>query len=115
VAEADVFWPIYTEYDADLCRLNADRISLLREFAVCYAAIDDAKAAEMSRRTFEFMERRLDLLQKYSRRLARATTPLLAARFAQIENHLQMLVDVQLASEFPLVPRAASLTPSGTW
>jgi hypothetical protein len=111
--ESEIFWRIYGEYDADLSRLNARRISLLREFAECYAAIDEEKAAQLSERTFEFMERRLDLLQKYSRKLAKSTSPVVAARFAQIENHLEMLVDVQIASEFPLIPRRADLAQAG--
>jgi hypothetical protein len=111
--ETTAFWRIYREYDADLSKLNAKRINLLREFAQCYAAIDEEKAAQLSERTFEFMQRRLDLLQKYSRKIAKATTPVVAARFAQIENHLQMLVDVQIASEFPLIPRRANLAQAG--
>jgi hypothetical protein len=111
--ESTAFWRIYSEYDTELSKLNAKRISLLREFAQCYAAIDDEKAAQLSERSFEFMQRRLDLLQKFSRKIAKATTPIVAARFAQIENHLQMMVDVQIASEFPLIPRRADLAQAG--
>jgi hypothetical protein len=113
--EAEVFWPIYREYDAELSRLNAQRIGTLRQFAEQYASIDDEKAAELSRRTFDFMHRRLDLLQKYSRKLAKAISPTVAARFAQTENQLQMLLDVKIDSEFPLVPRPADLVTGTTW
>jgi hypothetical protein len=111
--EAPAFWRLYSEYDTALSRLNAKRINVLREYASCYAAIDDEKAAELSARTFEFLQRRLALLQKYSRKISRATSSTVAARFAQIESHLQMLVDVQIASEFPLVPRRANLAQAG--
>jgi len=114
-AESAAFWPVYRDYDAELSRLNADRINLFREFAECYASINEEKAAELSRRTFEFMHRRLELLQKYARKIAKATSPTVAARFAQVENHLQMLVDVQLASEFPLIPRHTDLAQAGSW
>lgn len=113
--ESAAFWPLYQEYNAALGKLNAARISLLRDFTEHYASIDDEKAAELSRRSFEFMQRRLNLLQKYARKIAKATSPTVAARFAQIENHLQMLVDVQLASEFPLIPRQGDLAHAGTW
>jgi len=113
--ESAAFWPVYRDYDAALSKLNARRISLLREFAERYAEIDDAKAAELSARTFDCMQRRLDLLQKHSRRLAKVTSPTIAARFAQVENQLQMLLDVELASEFPLIPRRSDLATTGTW
>lgn len=113
--EANVFWPIYREYDAALSKLNVDRINLLREYAERYAEIDDARAARFTRESFDYMRERLDLLQKYSRKLSKAMSPTIAARFAQIESHLQMLIDVQLASEFPLVPRQSALATAGSW
>lgn len=113
--ESAAFWPVYRDYDSELSKLNADRINLLREFAEHYASIDEDMAADLSRRTFEFMHRRLELLQKFARKIAKATSPTVAARFAQVENHLLMLVDVQLASEFPLIPRRADLAQAGSW
>lgn len=103
--EAKEFWPIYSEYDRELSKMNTRRINVIREFMEAYPNISDDKAREFSRRTFAFTRGRLELLEKYSRKLERATSPILAARFAQIENQLLMLVDVQLASDFPLVPR----------
>ncbi len=105
VEEAKVFLPIYQDYDETLSRLNSDRISQLRNFTSNYAGIDDAKARELTARTFEFMRRRLDLLEKFTRKVERSVSPRTAARFAQIEYQLLMLVDVQLASDLPLVPR----------
>lgn len=113
--ESKAFWRVYGDYDAAMSKLNADRISLLREFAARYSEIDDAMAADLSQRSFDFMQRRLDLLQKHSRRLAKAISPTIAARFAQIEHHLQMLLDVQLAAEFPLIPRTSDLATTGVW
>jgi hypothetical protein len=103
--EAKAFWPIYSEYDRELSKMNTQRINVIREFMEAYPNISDDTAREFSRRTFSFSRGRLELLEKYSRKLERATSPILAARFAQIENQLLMLVDVQLASDFPLVPR----------
>lgn len=108
--EAEAFWPIYSEYDRALSKLNTARINVMREFMETYPNISEDKAREFSRRTFNFNRRRLELLEKYSRKLEKATSPILAARFAQIENQLLMLVDVQLASDFPLVPRKEGLS-----
>lgn len=106
-SEAERFWPLYREYDEALSRLNARRIDTLRDFAHNYASIDQEKARELSRRTFDFMHRRLGLLEKYSRKIEHATSPVVAARFAQVETQLLMLIDVQLAAELPLIPREA--------
>ncbi|HEX9782116.1 MAG TPA: hypothetical protein VGA56_05195 [Opitutaceae bacterium] len=105
VDEASVFLPIYRQYDEVLSKLNTDRINQLRVFTENYAGIDDVRARSITQETFEFLHRRLELLEKYTRKVAKATSPRVAARFAQIENQLLMLIDVQLASDIPLVPR----------
>lgn len=103
--ELERFWPIYREYDLTLGSLNTERIATLRDFAAHYASIDDERASELTRRSLEFHRKRLDLLEKYYHRVAKAFNPATAARFIQIEHQLLLLVDVQLASELPLVPR----------
>ena len=103
--EAEVFWPLYQEYDESLSRLNAERINMIREFTANFSNIDNERAREFSRRSFEFSRRRMELLERYTRRIDKAMSPVLAARFAQVESQLLMIVDVQLASDFPLIPR----------
>ena len=111
--EAEVFWPIYREYDGTLAKINSERISVLRDYTANYATFDDDKARDLSRRTFDFMRKRLDLLERYSRKIEKELSPTLAARFAQIESQMLMLVDVQLASDLPLIPRQAVLSQIG--
>ena len=105
--ELDRFWPLYREYDTTLAKLNDERVAVLRSFADGYASIDDGQAEELTRRSLEFQRKRLDLLEKYYARVAKAFNPGTAARFLQIEHQLLMLVDVQIASELPLIPRHA--------
>jgi len=85
--------------------LNAERINMIREFTANFSNIDNERAREFSRRSFEFSRRRMELLERYTRRIDKAMSPVLAARFAQVESQLLMIVDVQLASDFPLIPR----------
>lgn len=103
------FWPIYHEYDLTLAKLNGERVAMLREFSLNYASIDDARADEMTHRSIEFQRKRLTLLEKYYERVAKAFNPATAARFVQIEHQLLLLVDVQISSELPLIPRKAIL------
>lgn len=110
--EAEVFWPLYQEYDEALSRLNSERINVIREFMANFSNIDNERAREFSRRSFEFSRRRMELLEKYTRRIDKAISPVLAARFAQVEGQLLMIVDVQLASDFPLIPRQAVVSQS---
>lgn len=108
------FWPIYQEYDQTLAKLNTERVATLRDFASHYSSIGDGQAEELTRRSLDFQRKRLDLLEKYYDRVAKSFNPATAARFLQIEHQLLVLVDVQIASELPLIPRQAMLQRAGT-
>ena len=103
--ELERFWPVYREYDEELSKLNVERINLLRDFSESYTSIDNRKAAELTRRSFEIAHRRLALLEKYADKIAHATSQITAARFVQVENQMLMLVDVEIGSVLPLIPR----------
>lgn len=105
--EAEVFWRVYREYDAEMSKLNAERINLLREYTASYSTIDDIKARDFMRRTFEFHRKRLRQIERAAGRIESAISAAAGARFAQIEYQMLMLIDVQLASDFPLIPRRA--------
>lgn len=101
------FWPIYHEYDLALAKMNNERVAMLREFSMNYASITDELADTLTHRSLDFQRKRLTLLEKYYERTAKAFNPATAARFVQIEHQLLLLVDVQIASELPLIPRKA--------
>lgn len=107
--ELERFWPLYREYDEAMAALDAERVAMLRAFSANYAEIDDARAEDMTRRSFEYERQRLALLEKYYGRVAEVFNAATAARFVQLEYQLVRMVDVQLASELPLIPRKAIL------
>src|SRR6516164_2175942 len=42
------FWPIYREYEAELSKINDDRIALIKEYADAYDNITDAIADKLA-------------------------------------------------------------------
>jgi hypothetical protein len=47
-------------------------------------------------------------MRKYYKQMSREISPTVAARFVQIENQLGDLIDLQVASELPLITKTAS-------
>jgi len=43
------FWPIYSEYDVELTKLNDQRVENIREYARTYNEMTDEKADELIR------------------------------------------------------------------
>ena len=102
-AEDRTFWPIYREYDVELSALNDERVRGIEEFAAGYATLTDAMADALATRALDIEARRTALKQKYHARIKAALTPRIAARFLQIENQIQMIIDLQIAASLPIV------------
>jgi hypothetical protein len=100
--EDAAFWPIYREYDVELTRINDDRLRLIEAYAAAFASLTDASADDIASRALELESRRTALKQRYYTRLKTAVPPKTAARFLQVENQLQLLIDLQVAAELPL-------------
>jgi len=105
--QADVFWPIYREYDLELSKIGDARIAVLKEYAANFESLTPAKTKELMDRSFKLEANRLDLLKTYYRKVEKALSPIEAARFVQAERQIQMLIDVQIAEQVPLVQKPA--------
>lgn len=101
--EAAKFWPIYKEYDAELAKLNDLRFANIMEYSKNYTQMTDEKADELVRNALSFLKQRTELLDKYYGRMKEAIGATDAARFVQVEHQLLMIIDLQIASELPVV------------
>jgi hypothetical protein len=102
-AQSAVFWPLYRKYDEELTTLNDMRIATIKDYAQSIDRMTAAKADELTGRTFTYFENRVKLQKKYYKRIAKALSPILSARFIQIERVINTLLDLQIQSEIPLV------------
>jgi len=102
-AQADAFWPLYREYDAELSALGDRRVVMVKSFAEKYGTLTDADADTFAKEWFSLQSDRQKLRQKYYGKIAKATSSLVAARFLQVENTLGMLIDLNIAAELPLL------------
>jgi hypothetical protein len=103
--EAKKFWPIYQEYEAGLGKLAMGRAELVLDFVNSHknGTFDNAKAKDLAKRWFSSQRARLDLLEKYHRKIEEALNSIRAGQFLQIENQLGIFIDLTIASEMPLV------------
>jgi hypothetical protein len=103
--EAKAFWPLYNKYDADLTKLNDQRVALLREYADNYNNLTNDQVQSLARRSFDLEKQRLNLREDYFKKISRAVSPKTAARFAQVEDRIDMLLNLQLAASVPMVQK----------
>ena len=101
-ADATKFWPIYNDYDAQLTKLNDQRVANIKEYARTYNQMTDEKADELIHNALAYRKQRSELLAKSYDRVKQALGAITAARFVQVEDQLLSIIDLQIAAELPL-------------
>jgi hypothetical protein len=96
------FWPIYRDYDAELKKLNDLRVANIKEYAKSYNNLTDAKADELVQNSISYQKQRMELLDKYYGRVKESLGAVTAARFAQVEHQLLLIIDLQIDSSLPI-------------
>jgi hypothetical protein len=66
--------------------------------------MDEAKAKDMVQRMIAIDNKTGQLRESYWPKFEKALGAKRAAKFYQVDNRLSMLVNLQLASEIPLIP-----------
>src|SRR5208282_4958505 len=101
-ADAAKFWPIYSEYDAELTKVNDLRVANIQEYARSYSQMTDERADELIQNAFTYEKQRSELLAKYYDRVKQALGATTAARFVQVEHQLLLIIDLKLAASLPI-------------
>jgi len=101
--QADVFWPIYREYDHELSKLADRRLAVVKEVFAKYDTMDDKTAERLVKESFSIAQDRNNLLEKYYKKVSKAIGVTTAARFLQVENQMLTLFDAQVMDEVPLI------------
>ena len=101
--EAEVFWPVYREYDFEQTKLGDARIELIKDYAENYETMTDQKAKEMVDGALTLQGKRIKLKKKYFKKFDKVLPSKTVAKFFQLENQINLLIDLQIASELPFI------------
>jgi predicted GH43/DUF377 family glycosyl hydrolase len=101
--EARTFWPVYREYEVEFAKIGDARIALIKDYAQNYETMTDEKAKELVQKALKLEGRRTKLKRKYFRKFDRVLSSKKVAKFFQLENQINLLIDLQIASELPLI------------
>jgi hypothetical protein len=101
--QADVFWPIYNEFVAELSGVSELRYEMAQRYFDNQMSMTPQIADEIIKGFFAYEAKRAELLHTYFGKVSAALDAVVAARFIQAERHIQMLIDIQIANEVPLI------------
>jgi predicted metalloendopeptidase len=103
-AESTAFWPVYRDYARDQQAIGDERVRLIKDYAANYDTMTDDKAKDMAQRMMNIDSKYLALRESYWPKFMKALGAKRAAKFYQVDSRLSMMINVQLASEIPLIP-----------
>lgn len=106
--DGSVFWPIYKEYEIELDKLGNKRLANIKDFAKNYKKMTDLKADELINRAFNYQEERLELKRNVYKQIKEKLNPSTAAKFIQLEHHIQLIVDLKINAELPLLKKTSN-------
>lgn len=104
-AQSEVFWPIYREYDLERSKLGDQHIALLKNYASVYDSLDEESAKKLIQDWFALQDADLKLLKKYAGKIRLQMSAATAARFVQVENQIDLLLNLEIASNLPLLQK----------
>ena len=105
-AESAEFWPAFRSYRGETAVLGDRTIAMIKGYAEAFNAdtMTDAKAEEIIKEYFSIEEAPLKLRKRWWKKFSKILPARKAARYYQLENKLDAVVDVDLADQIPLIP-----------
>jgi len=101
--EATKFWPIYDQYAAEVSKLGDTRVALIKEYAQSYDTMTDAQANDLMSRSAAIDQQFSALLLKYVPIFERVISAKKTAKWYQIDRRLDLLINLELAANIPMV------------
>jgi len=101
--EAALFWPVYKKYEAEAKALGDERLAIITDYADNYEALTDEKAKDLVTRAVALEGKEQALKERYLEEFFAVLPAKVVARFFQVDNRINTLIDLELSGQIPLV------------
>ncbi len=105
--EAEKFWPLYDQYTADLVKINDAKYSAIKEYTIGYSTLTDDQAMALVRKMLSVDQAVAELRLRYTSIFNNVISGKKTSVFFQLDRRLVMLIDLQLASQIPMIVMSA--------
>lgn len=111
-AEAQRFWPVYDRYAADLEKINDAKYALVKQYVDDFGNISDAEAKDYTTKWLNIDVQVTSLRGSYVPAVEKVLPGVKAATFFQIDRRLALLIELQLASNLPILQLQSQVPPA---
>lgn len=115
--QSEIFWGVYHRYEKEKEQLETKRLRLLGTYIDKYDSLTGAEVVKIVKQSGENQQADLALRQKYFQIYSKKLTPVIAARFLQLDDMVGMVTRLAILGNVPLIGEvphvAASEAPAG--
>ena len=101
--EKAIFWPLYEEYRNALESAISTRVELLNKYFASYETLTDQEATALLEKHLAWEKEVLKVRSTYAKKMSKALSGKTVAKFFQIENKMDIIVEYEMAGEIPLI------------
>jgi len=101
--EADVFWPVFKKYEAEIRAINDQRFKLITKYAENYENMTNGVAQELTKKSLELDIEEAYVRKEYFRQFKHVLPATRVAKFFQVDGMINLLVRTQVSSSLPFV------------
>jgi len=102
-AQGVAFWALYDAYETERKELGKKRYDLLKQYAADYDKMDNEKAAAWTKDVIALGAATDKLIAGYVKKITKATNPVVALQFYQMEAYFLTAIRSNLLNEIPFV------------
>ena len=101
--QSAAFWPIYKEFETANAGIGDQVLELVKSYAANYGSMTPQVADRLASKLLDIEQQRNTLKRTYYGKFKGALDSITAARFLQVENQLENLIDLQIAARLPVI------------
>ena len=104
-AQAAAFWPVYKQFEGESAKLGDERVAIVKDYATAWnsKSLTDATAKDLLTRSMAVEDKARALDKKTIDEMSKVLPAKTVARYFQVQNRLNALARLSLASEIPLI------------
>ncbi len=113
-SEAIKFWAVYEKYSNELNEVNGEKFIMIHAYSQNWRSMSNDDALIFMRRWLELDEKAIQLRSKYLPLVKDALPGRKAATFFQLDERISMMINLEFASQLPLLHGAQRESSSST-
>ncbi len=102
-AESEGFWKVYEAYQEELNKLRRRRMNVILDYADAYPDVSDEKAHQLLAEHLAVRAAMAQVEASFLPKFEKVLPQKKVARYYQLENKIDAIINYELAAEVPLV------------